>query len=144
MWKLTVIDDSIRSAFTALADKGLTLGNGETVPVKYETKARERFDAGNVHTITFEVPQELGEAVAGLKRVVALPTYYKHVFRKTGQELVAESVMVKKTEPADMDVSLTRPKPLPFNNPDDMQKTLVGYVKEYGSRFGVAKPDAGQ
>ena len=52
--------------------------------------------------------------------------------------------MVKKTEPADMDVSLTRPKPLPFNNPDDMQKTLIGYVKEYGSRFGVAKPDAGQ
>ena len=144
MWKLSVIDDSIKNAFSALAEKGLTLGNGETVPVKYETKARERFHAGNVHAITFEVPQELGEAVAGLKRVVALPTYYKHVFRQTGKELVAESVMVKKTEPADMNTSLARPKPLPFNNPDDMQKTLIGYVKEYGSRFGAVKPDAGQ
>ena len=143
MWKLTVIDDSIRNAFNALADKGLTLGDGTTVTVKYESKARERFDAGNVHTITFEVPQELGEAVAGLKKVVALPTYYKHVFKHTGKELIAESVMVKKTEPADMNASLARPKPLPFNNPDDMQKTLIGYVKEYGSRFGVAKPDAG-
>ena len=144
MWKLTVIDDSIRNAFNALADKGLTLGDGTTVTVKYESKARERFDAGNVHTITFEVPQELGEAVAGVKKVVALPTYYKHVFKHTGKELIAESVMVKKTEPADMNASLARPKPLPFNNPDDMQKTLIGYVKEYGSRFGVAKPDAGQ
>ena len=143
MWKLTVIDDSIRNAFNALADKGLTLGDGTTVTVKYESKARERFDAGNVHTITFEVPQELGEAVAGVKKVVALPTYYKHVFKHTGKELIAESVMVKKTEPADMNASLARPKPLPFNNPDDMQKTLIGYVKEYGSRFGVAKPDAG-
>lgn len=143
MWKLTVIDDSIQNAFSALAEKGITLGNGETVPVNYETKPRERFDAGNVHTLTFEVPQELGETVAGLKRVVALPAYYKHVFKKTGAELVAESVMIKKTEPVDMDASLTRPKPLPFNNPDDMQKTLIGYVKEYGSRFGTVKPDAG-
>lgn len=144
MWKLTVIDDSIKNAFSALADKGLTLGDGTTVTVKYESKARERFDAGNIHTITFEVPEEMGEAVAGVKKVVALPAYYKHVFKHTGKELIAESVMVKKTEPADMNASLARPKPLPFNNPDDMVRTLVGYVKEYGSRFGHGTTDAGE